>query len=248
MVWEISVSCLHWKRTTIWCCIFLLIHILRFFMIYENVCYDMWRQYVSMRYHPCKNSIAIREGRVKLNFNYTFHTRKWIWIWLLYKKGVHYCSGLDLLTVVPVHQTITRFETPRTVHLSHLICFFLWTVSTGCSCRHSPLCFNILSRNKWLRLADDILNAFSWMKLTKFQLKIYSNLFLGGQLTRSRTCGKPFPECFPEWSLMHMMTWSNGDIFRVTGHLCGEFTGPRWIPHTKASDVELWCFLSSTSE
>ena len=32
-----------------------------------------------------------------------------------------------------------------------------------------------------------------------------------------------------------MMTSSNGNIFRVTGHLCGEFTGPRWIPHTKAS-------------
>ena len=38
-----------------------------------------------------------------------------------------------------------------------------------------------------------------------------------------------------------MMTSSNGNIFRVTGHLCGEFTGPRWIPHTKASDAELWC-------
>ena len=23
----------------------------------------------------------------------------------------------------------------------------------------------------------------------------------------------------------------NGNIFRITGHLCGEFTGPRWIPH-----------------
>ena len=40
-----------------------------------------------------------------------------------------------------------------------------------------------------------------------------------------------------------MMTSSNGNIFRVTGHLCGEFTGPRWIPNTKASDAELWCFL-----
>ena len=28
-------------------------------------------------------------------------------------------------------------------------------------------------------------------------------------------------------------------IFRVTGHLCGEFTGPRWIPRTKARDAEL---------
>ena len=28
------------------------------------------------------------------------------------------------------------------------------------------------------------------------------------------------------------MTSSNGNIFRVTGHLCGEFTGHRWIsPH-----------------
>ena len=45
-----------------------------------------------------------------------------------------------------------------------------------------------------------------------------------------------------------MMTSSNGNIFRVTGYLCGEFTGPRWIPHTKASDAELWCFLWSASE
>ena len=34
---------------------------------------------------------------------------------------------------------------------------------------------------------------------------------------------------------------------RVTGHLCVEFTGPRWIPRTKASDAELWCFLWSAS-
>ena len=40
-----------------------------------------------------------------------------------------------------------------------------------------------------------------------------------------------------------MMTSSNGNIFRVTGPLCKEFTGHRWIPLTKASDAELWCFL-----
>ena len=39
------------------------------------------------------------------------------------------------------------------------------------------------------------------------------------------------------------MTSSNGNIFRVTGHLCGKFTGPRWISRTKASDAELWCFF-----
>ena len=44
-----------------------------------------------------------------------------------------------------------------------------------------------------------------------------------------------------------MMTSSNGNIFHVTGLLCGEFTGPRWIPRTKASVAELWCFLWSAS-
>ena len=48
------------------------------------------------------------------------------------------------------------------------------------------------------------------------------------------------------WRFMMML--SNGNIFRATGHLGGEFTGPRWIPRTKASDTELWCFLGSASE
>ena len=57
--------------------------------------------------------------------------------------------------------------------------------------------------------------------------------------------------CCPLWDIVHiflptiwyfivqltanisknMMTSSNGNIFRITGHLCGEFTGLRWIPH-----------------
>ena len=41
------------------------------------------------------------------------------------------------------------------------------------------------------------------------------------------------------------MTSSNGKLFRATGSLCGESTGPRWIPLTTASDAELWCFLGS---
>ena len=40
-----------------------------------------------------------------------------------------------------------------------------------------------------------------------------------------------------------MMTSSNGNIFCVTGPLCGEFSGHRWIPRTKASGAELCCFL-----
>ena len=45
-----------------------------------------------------------------------------------------------------------------------------------------------------------------------------------------------------------MMTQSNGNIFRVTGHLYGEFTGDRWIPLTKANDARLWCFLWSSPD
>ena len=35
------------------------------------------------------------------------------------------------------------------------------------------------------------------------------------------------------------MTSSKEDVFRVIGDWCGEFTGERWIPRTKASDAEL---------
>ena len=45
-----------------------------------------------------------------------------------------------------------------------------------------------------------------------------------------------------------LMTSSNENISRVTGHLCGEFTFHRWIPRTKTSDAEFWCFLWSGHE
>ena len=44
--------------------------------------------------------------------------------------------------------------------------------------------------------------------------------------------------CHDEYNIAHatcihcMMTSSNGNNFRVTGPLCGEFTGDRWIPLT----------------
>ena len=47
-----------------------------------------------------------------------------------------------------------------------------------------------------------------------------------------------FHSWYRTWWRQQMETFS-----RVTGHLCVEFTGDRWIPRKKASDVELWCFL-----
>ena len=52
------------------------------------------------------------------------------------------------------------------------------------------------------------------------------------------------PWCYRERKPVHMMTSSSGNIFRVTGPLCGKFTGHRWISFSKASDAELWCFLN----
>ena len=46
----------------------------------------------------------------------------------------------------------------------------------------------------------------------------------------------------------HMMASSDGNIFHITGLLCREFTGHRWIPCPKASNMELWCFLWSKPE
>ena len=59
----------------------------------------------------------------------------------------------------------------------------------------------------------------------------------------SCAAGNTYRGRFSMFFLLIMMTSSNGNIFRVTGHLCGKFTGPRWISRTKASDAELWCFF-----
>ena len=40
-----------------------------------------------------------------------------------------------------------------------------------------------------------------------------------------------------------MVTSSNGSIFHVTGPLCREFTGHRWIPLTKTNVAELRSFF-----
>ena len=50
-------------------------------------------------------------------------------------------------------------------------------------------------------------------------------------------------------AFMHddIMTSLNGNIFRVAGALCGEFTARQWIPHTKASDAEEYLIYTRTN-
>ena len=47
---------------------------------------------------------------------------------------------------------------------------------------------------------------------------------------------------------MNIMTSSNGNIFCVTGPLCSEFPGLRWIPITKAIEAEFLCFFEMPFE
>ena len=99
---------------------------------------------------------------------------------------------------------------------------------------------------RWFPLAPNWL-VWNWCCHTKKKWEIGARelrLWSGSDVQSSRRS----PCVSFQAKRKHMMTSSNGNIFRVTGHLCGEFTGPRWIPRTKAGDTELWPFLSSASE
>ena len=92
--------------------------------------------------------------------------------------------------------------------------------------------------------------GYTWMICIVF-LNIWYNRINPFQIGRKKTheTGK-ISSLFILLSQCHgcMMTSSNGNIFRVTGPLCGEFTGHQWIPLTKGSDTKLWCFLWSAPE
>ena len=81
------------------------------------------------------------------------------------------------------------------------------------------------------------------LSLKFFRMRVYifhQNTFLRGTLTSHFMEEHSSPtHRFP----IFMMTSSNGNVFCVTGPLCREFTGHRWIPLTKASYAKLWCFL-----
>ena len=64
----------------------------------------------------------------------------------------------------------------------------------------------------------------TWASQTAQYLLTWFTVRVSGALMPNacQTCQRPA-----------MMTSSNGNIFRVTGPLCGEFTGHRWIPRTK---------------
>ena len=68
-----------------------------------------------------------------------------------------------------------------------------------------------------------------YIRLSKIHMSKTHTYIYGNKLTGNTAC---------------MMTSSNGNVFRVTGHLCGEFTGPRWFPPHKGQwrGALMWVF------
>ena len=86
-----------------------------------------------------------------------------------------------------------------------------------------------------------------WFETLSCSLWRHCDIFQHMRLTLSEWCIPHEEKLLPEflrdvgyknhvlgkWVIMIMMTSSNGNIFRVAGPLCREFTGHRWIPHTR---------------
>ena len=93
--------------------------------------------------------------------------------------------------------------------------------------------------NPLIKSSDAELWCFFYLRLNKrFIKQSRRRWFETPSRSLWRHCNYQFLSWYPSLS---MMTSSNGIIFRVTGPLCGEFTGHRWSPLTKASGAELWC-------
>ena len=91
--------------------------------------------------------------------------------------------------------------------------------------------------------------SMSWLKLNHYSKRAPGGLVGTNNLLPSQHCQVTVTHVnIVHGTRLHMMTSADGNIFRVTGLSCREFTGHRWIPHTKASDAELWCFLWSAPE
>ena len=100
--------------------------------------------------------------------------------------------------------------------------------------------YEITVMNAW-RFADDIMKCvFQYITITVLTKSSIDKSVLVNLMAWHETY-KPHKNK----QANRMMTSSNGNIFRVTVPLCGEFTDHQWIPLTKASVAELWCFLWS---
>ena len=112
-----------------------------------------------------------------------------------------------------------------------------------------PVTSQVTDAHVYLRSANDTETFFTLLILERvtewpvmWSLDVFLALARTNCWTKSRV--NDYLRCYSvKMKSLHMMMSSNGNIFRVTAPLGGEFTGLRWIPRTKGSDAELWCFL-----
>ena len=86
----------------------------------------------------------------------------------------------------------------------------------------------------WISIIINSLSVFRAVWWISCQFKVWCTLY--------HCHGSAVCKIASYWTVV-MMTSSNGNIFRVTGHFCGEFTGHRWITRTKAIDANLGVFF-----
>ena len=153
--------------------------------------------------------------------------KKCVWIYILY--NICNCEGINRWVPLQIASIAESFSTSSWYNSCSIIPWhiiglppYTWTF----------YCANIFIRPRLTLKTPG--NLFLQMKIWILRIKKWPYLIGLFWYNRGRVSS--------------MMTSSNGNNFRVTGHLCGEFTGPRWIHRTKASDAELWCFLWSASE
>ena len=96
---------------------------------------------------------------------------------------------------------------------------FWWVTSTSCvrNCRRMNSRWSLFGPGSCLMLSlpEDILPFFP-PSIGRCQ----------GKLLFGRKCSRITHMYFPHLSQLHMMTSSNENIFRFTGHLCGELNFP----------------------
>ena len=124
--------------------------------------------------------------------------------------------------------------------VSNLFKFFpgwLWRMTSS---KFNKMCFCFIFYN-----VEFTNTEWGWMRCNMDHwnrtLKYYTFEDIAGMIRYVRY-HSPISICTIGISNSHVMTSSNYKVFRVTGHLCGDFTG------TKATEANLCCFLWSVPE
>ena len=121
-------------------------------------------------------------------------------------------------------------------------CVWVWTGNTTCHWSQDDF-YRHIDENRAGSQAYSHQLTFSFYHNGDMTLKVHDNISMNHTvfLCITRTCSLEEARCWNTMNTLspfichqcddvYMMTSSNGNIFRVTGPLCGEFTGPGEFP------------------